>query len=312
MRGTVVQSTGNFYDVLLADGSIIICRLKGKFRLDKKKQTNPIAVGDFVMVEEGPGETDEQKNYIINEILPRNNYIVRSDIHKSAYKHVIASNIDQTVVIASLKQPRTAFGFIDRVLITSEVYGIPAKVIFNKHDLYEEKDDELLQELMYSYNEAGYESFSTSVLNKENLEQLHQVFENKTSLIIGLSGVGKSSLVNSIFPHLNLKTGAISAYTEKGLHTTTFAHMYRINEHSFIIDTPGIKEFGLVDIDEYEVGHYFPEIRKEMNNCKFNNCLHINETGCAVKQLLEEGKFSPSRYTSYLTFYEEIKGAKKW
>ena len=191
MRGTVVQSTGNFYDVLLADGSIIICRLKGKFRLDNKKQTNPIAVGDFVMVEEGPGETDEQKNYIINEILPRNNYIVRSDIHKSAYKHVIASNIDQTVVIASLKQPRTAFGFIDRVLITSEVYGIPAKVIFNKHDLYEEKDDELLQELMYSYNEAGYESFSTSVLNKENLEQLHQVFENKTSLIIGLSGVGK-------------------------------------------------------------------------------------------------------------------------
>lgn len=312
MRGTVVQSTGNFYDVLLADGSIIVCRLKGKFRLDNKKQTNPIAVGDFVMIEKGASESGDEPNYIINEILPRNNYIVRSDIHKSAYKHVIASNIDQTVVIASLREPRTAFGFIDRILITSEVYGIPAKVIFNKHDLYQEKENELLLELMYSYNEAGYESFSTSVLNKENLEQLHEVFENKTTLIIGLSGVGKSSLVNSIFPHLNLKTGAISAYTEKGLHTTTFAHMYRINENSFIIDTPGIKEFGLVDIDEYEVGHYFPEIRKEMQNCKFNNCLHINETGCAIKTLLEEGKFSPSRYTSYVTFYEEIKNAKKW
>ncbi len=307
MRGTVVQSTGNFYDVLMADDSIIVCRLKGKFRLENKKQTNPIAVGDFVMIEK-----DEQNNYSIYEILPRNNYIVRSDIHKKEYKHVIASNVDQAVVIASLRQPRTAFGFIDRVLLTSEVYGIPAKVIFNKHDLYKEKDDALLQELIFSYNDAGYESFSTSVLNKENLEQLHAVFENKTTLIIGLSGVGKSSLVNSIFPHLNLKIGAISAYSEKGLHTTTFAHMYRINEHSFIIDTPGIKEFGLVDIDAYEVGHYFPEIRKEMHNCKFNDCVHINEAGCAIKQLLEEGKFSPTRYTSYITFFEEIKAAKKW
>jgi ribosome biogenesis GTPase / thiamine phosphate phosphatase len=307
MRGQVVQSTGNFYDVMLADDSIVVCRLKGKFRLDNKKQTNPIAVGDYVMIEK-----DEQNNYSINEILPRKNYIVRSDIHKKEYKHVIASNVDQTVIIASLRQPRTAFGFIDRVLLTSEVYGIPAKVIFNKHDLYKEKDDALLQELLFSYNEAGYESFSTSVLNKENIEQLHQVFENNTSLIIGLSGVGKSSLVNSIFPHLNLRVGAISAYSEKGLHTTTFAHMYRINQNSFIIDTPGIKEFGLVDIDAYEVGHYFPEIRKEMNNCKFNDCMHINEAGCAIKDLLEEGKFSPTRYTSYITFVEEIKAAKKW
>lgn len=307
MHGQVVQSTGNFYNVMLDDESIIICRLKGKFRLDNKKQTNPIAVGDFVMIEK-----DEQNNHSINEILPRKNYIVRSDIHKKEYKHVIASNVDQTVIIASLRQPRTAFGFIDRVLLTSEVYGIPAKVIFNKHDLYKEKDNALLQELLFSYNEAGYESFSTSVLNKENIEPLHQVFENNTSLIIGLSGVGKSSLVNSIFPHLNLRVGAISAYSEKGLHTTTFAHMYRINQNSFIIDTPGIKEFGLVDIDAYEVGHYFPEIRKEMNNCKFNDCMHINEAGCAIKDLLEAGKFSPTRYTSYITFVEEIKAAKKW
>jgi len=307
MRGTVVQSTGNFYDVMLSDERIIICRLKGKFRLDNKKQTNPIAVGDFVMV-----EADEQNNYSIYEILPRNNYIVRSDIHKKEYKHVIAANIDQTVVIASLRQPRTAHGFIDRVLLTSEVYGIPAKVIFNKHDLYIEKDNNLLQELMYGYNEAGYESFSTSVMANENLEKLHAIFENKCTLITGLSGVGKSSLVNSIFPNLNLRVGEISKYSEKGLHTTTFAHMYRLNKNSFIIDTPGIKEFGLVDIDAYEVGHYFPEIRKEMHNCKFNDCMHINEDGCAIKKLLEEGKFSPTRYISYVTFHEEIKAAKKW
>jgi len=306
MPGKVIQSTGSFYDVLLENSGTITCRLKGKFRLDEKKLTNPIAVGDDVDVEVEDGSA------VITGIHPRKNYIVRSDAHKKEFKHVIAANIDQTVVIASLIQPRTAYGFIDRVLLTSEVYDIPAIVIFNKHDLYRKKENELLEELMFSYNEAGYKSFSTSIVLAENLDMLKELFSNKTSLLTGPSGVGKSSLVNTIEPGLNLKVKEISKYSEKGQHTTTFARMHALRDGGYVIDTLGIKEFGLVDIEAYEVGHYFPEIRRLMGQCRFNNCLHINEEGCAVKELLDEGKFSPTRYISYITIHEEIKEAEKW
>ncbi|MBC8173741.1 MAG: ribosome small subunit-dependent GTPase A [Chitinophagales bacterium] len=307
MRGKVIQSTGSFYDVLTEDGKIISCRIKGKFRLDEKKQTNPVAVGDIVEVD------IEEGSSIIKEIHSRRNYIVRSDTHKKEFKNIIAANIDQTVIIASLVQPRTSYGFIDRVLLTAEVYDIPAYVVFNKSDLLKkQKDWALLDELLFSYNEAGYSSFTTSLIKKENLDVLQSILKNKTTLLTGHSGVGKSSLINFIEPQLNLKVKEISKYSEKGQHTTTFAKMHPLTFGGFIIDTPGIKEFGTVDIEAYEVGHYFPEIRRIMHTCRFNNCLHINEEGCAVKELLESGKFSPTRYRSYITIHEEIKTAKKW
>lgn len=307
MLGTVIQSTGSFYDVLLESGEVITCRLKGKFRLDEKKQTNPVAVGDKVKIDK-----DEKDESVIEEILPRKNYIIRSDPHKKEYKNVIAANIDQCVIIASLTQPRTSYGFIDRVLLTAEVYDIPACVIFNKHDLYREKENNLLQELMFSYNEAGYKSFSTSIIKKENLDTLKTLLQNKSTLITGHSGVGKSSLVNSIEPQLNLKVKEISKYSEKGQHTTTFARMHPLSFGGFIIDTPGIKEFGLMDIEAYEVSHYFPEMRSRIGQCKFKNCLHLNEGGCVILQLLDDGKFSPTRYNSYVTIHEEIKANKRW
>lgn len=306
MLGTVIQSTGSFYDVLLENKTMITCRLKGKFRMEDKKLTNPVVVGDVVDVDVEEGSS------VITEIHQRRNYIVRSDTHKKEFKNILAANIDQTIVIASLKQPRTPYGFIDRVLLTSEVYDIPAIVIFNKHDIYGKKENELLEQFMFGYNEAGYISFSTSVLKSENLERLKELLKNKTSLITGPSGVGKSSFVNAVEPGLDLRVKEISKYTDKGQHTTTFSRMHLLSFGGYIIDTPGIKEFGLVDIEAYEVGHYFPEIRKLMGQCKFNDCLHINEEGCAVKALLEEGKFSPYRYNSYVNFHEEIKAERKW
>lgn len=274
--------------------------------MEDKKLTNPVVVGDLVDVDLEEGSS------VIIEIHPRRNYIVRSDTHKKEFKNILAANIDQTIVIASLKQPRTPYGFIDRILLTSEVYDIPAVVIFNKHDLYGKKENELLEQFMFGYNEAGYISFSTSVLKSENLERLKELLKNKTSLITGPSGVGKSSLVNAIEPGLDLRVKEISKYTDKGQHTTTFSRMHLLSFGGYIIDTPGIKEFGLVDIEAYEVGHYFPEIRKLMGQCKFNDCLHINEEGCVVKALLEEGKFSPYRYNSYVNFHEEIKAERRW
>ncbi len=307
MTGTVIQSTGSFYEVQTPSGEIYICRIKGKFRLEDKKQTNPIAVGDFVDFDGAEGEGN------IHTIQKRRNYIIRSAPNKKEYKHIIASNIDQCVIIASIAQPRTSHGFIDRILLTAYVYDIPAAVVFNKHDLiHKEKEDQLLKELMFTYNTIDITSFSTSVTKNENTDRLKSLLQNKISLICGHSGVGKSSLVNCIAPDLNLKVGEISKYTEKGLHTTTFAHMYALPFGGSIIDTPGIKEFGLLDVEPQELGHYFPEIRSRMHNCKFNDCLHINETGCAVLDALENGEIAPSRYTSYLTFYAELKANKKY
>lgn len=307
MQGRVIQSTGSWYEVILDNGAFISCRLKGKFRLEDTKLTNPIAVGDIVSV-----DADEDGSSVITEIHKRKNYIIRSATHKTEHKHVIASNVDQVIIIATLKQPRTSTGFIDRVLLTAEVYGISAYVVFNKYDIYSDKEKEEIEELEFTYNEIGYEAFHTSVIESQNVFRLKEILKNKISLLSGHSGVGKSSLINAMEPALNLRVANISKAHNKGTHTTTFARMHALSFGGFIIDTPGIKEFGTVDMEPEEIGHYFPEIRNRMHQCRFNNCVHYNEEGCAIKAALDNHEIAPSRFINYLSVYEEVKAKKKW
>ncbi len=307
LAGRIIQSTGSWYEVILENGSVLRCRLKGKFRLRESKFTNPVAVGDAVII----GRDEDGSNNIM-EILPRKNYIIREATHKTDHKHIIASNIDQVLVVATLKLPRTSTGFIDRLLLTAEVYGITALVVFNKCDLYNAKDRDLLAELEYTYRQAGYSVLHTSVPGNTNIQQLTEVLTDKTTLIAGHSGVGKSSLINAVEPSLQLRVDAISKAHGKGTHTTTFARMMPLSTGGFIIDTPGIKEFGTVDMEPGEISHYFREFRKYLPECRFNNCVHYNEEGCAVKQALENLEIAPSRYINYLSVYEEVKSKKKW
>lgn len=306
-QGRVIQSTGSWYEVMLNNGATISCRLKGRFRLQDNKLTNPIAVGDSVMV-----DADEDGSSVITQINTRKNYIIRAATHKTEHKHIIASNIDQLIIIATLKMPRTSSGFIDRVLLTAEVYGIPAFVIFNKYDIYNAKDKEALAENEHIYNAAGYQSFHTSVIDNLHVTQLKEILQDKTSLIAGHSGVGKSSLINAMEPGMNLRVDIISKAHGKGTHTTTFARMMPLSFGGFIIDTPGIKEFGTVDMEPEEINHYFPEFRKYLSQCRFNNCVHYNEEGCAVKAAVENLEIPPSRFINYLSVYEEVKSKKKW
>lgn len=307
MRGRVIQSTGSWYEVLLDNGAVISCRLKGKFRLQGKKLTNPVAVGDMVLV-----DADEEGSSVITEIEPRHNYLVREAPQKKEHTHIIASNIDQVIVVATLVKPRTSPGFIDRVLFMAEVYGIPAYVVFNKYDLYTEEEKELLMEWGGTYILAGYPAFHTSVLSAENISRFGALLKDKITLLTGHSGVGKSSLVNALEPTFNLRIKEISAYHEKGQHTTTFARMFPLSMGGFIVDTPGIKEFGMVNVSAEEAGHFFPEIRERMEHCQFSNCVHYNENGCAVKAAVGSGEMSEQRYISYLSIYEELKSKKPW
>ena len=307
MDGVVIQSTGSWYAVKLSDGSVVDCRIKGKFRLQEKKVTNPVAVGDIVTV------VQEGNDAVINSIHTRKNYIVRSTPHKKEHKHILAANIDQCIVIASVAQPRTSYGFIDRVLLTAYVYDIPAAVVFNKSDLIKKKKEEnITKTLIETYVSIGHTSFSTSVVKKENLDLFRELLSGKISLLCGHSGVGKTTLINAIEPSLDLKVQEISRYTEKGQHTTTFARMYDLSSGAKIIDTPGIKEFGIVDIGPEELGHYFPEMRERMQQCRFNNCVHINEEGCAVLNAVDTGEIAATRYLSYLSFYDELVAQKQW
>lgn len=295
MIGILTKSTGSRYLVRLPNGEIIDCVLKGKIRLDGRKTTNPVAVGDVVDV-----ESDENGDYVIANIHPRKNYIIRKSINLSKQAQILASNLDQAMLVVTLVAPRTSLGFIDRFLITAEAYSIPAILVFNKSDVL---DDELLalqQEIISIYENAGYKCIVVSSLKNRNVEEVKTLLKDKTTLISGHSGVGKSTLINAIEPGLDLKTGDISSVHLKGMHTTTFAELHPLSFGGFIIDTPGIKELGLVEMKKEEVGHYFPEIRKVMNNCKFNNCLHVNEPKCAVKEAVENGEISEERYHSYL------------
>lgn len=295
MIGIVAKSTGSRYLVRIDSGDVIECVLKGKIRLDGRKTTNPVAVGDLVDI-----ERDENGDYIISNIHARKNYIIRKSINLSKLAQILASNLDQAMLVVTLVAPRTSLGFIDRFLITAEAYTIPAILVFNKSDILDKELLALQQEIIDIYEKIGYQCVVVSGLKKENLDTVKDLLKNKTTLISGHSGVGKSTLINAIEPSLDLKTGDISSVHLKGMHTTTFAELHSLSFGGFIIDTPGIKELGLVEMKKEEVGHYFPEIRKVMNNCKFNNCLHVNEPKCAVKEAVERGEISEERYHSYL------------
>lgn len=297
LEAKVIKSTGSWYTVLTEAGEKIDCRIKGIFRTKDIKTTNPVAVGDRVVIELEP----DQATGIIVELLERENYIIRKSANLSKQSQIIAANIDQAILVVTLASPRTSFGFIDRFLVTAEAYHIKALLIFNKIDIYEEEDLEFLQEVQQMYKDIGYDSLQISGLKQQNIDALQAMLIDKTSLISGHSGVGKSTLINRLIPDLELKTSAISDFSSKGVHTTTFAEMFELPQGGFIIDTPGIKELGIVDLKPEEISHYFPEMKKRLQNCKFNNCIHINEPGCAIKKAVDDSEISLTRYESYLS-----------
>ncbi|AFL84203.1 ribosome small subunit-dependent GTPase A [Belliella baltica DSM 15883] len=302
MNGRVVKSTGSWYIVKTENG-LVKSRLRGKFKQDDLKLTNPIAVGDYVTVTKEEG----QPTWTIDEILPRENYIIRKSTRKTHFSHIIASNIDQAFLIITLRNPRTSLGFIDRFLVSTESFRIPATIIVNKMDLeYKEKDLDYLQDIHDIYDILGYDVLEISALDESDLqEQFMPLLTEKTTLLSGHSGVGKSTLLNKIIPEADQVTKEISKFSAKGVHTTTFAEMFEIPKGGYLIDTPGIKEFGILDISDFELSHYFPEMRKYLGKCKYNNCRHINEPGCMVLEKLEEGYIHPYRYDSYINILNE-------
>ncbi len=305
--GSVIRSTGSHYTVMFADGRTMECRLKGKFRTKGLKNTNPVVVGDKVRV-----VTDEKHQIgIITEIYPRTNYIIRKAPRSSSPISILAANIDQALLVVTLHRPPTSTGFIDRFLLTAEAYEIPVYLVFNKMDLYNDDDLELLDTFAKYYASCGYGIIFTSVVMHQGLDELKEVLHNRTTLLAGHSGVGKSALIHAIEPSLNIKIGEISAYHKKGKHTTTFAQMHPLSHGGFIVDTPGIKEFGIIDFKKEEVALYFPEMRKLLPPCQFYNCTHDHEPGCAVKQAVKDGEIASWRYHNYLSVIhgEEIENA---
>lgn len=299
--GLVMRSTGSWYEVRTKEGHILQCRLKGKFKIKGLKVTNPIAVGDKVVYEI---EDETHNTGIISDILPRENYIIRQSVHKSAHGHLLATNIDQAVLIATLTFPRTSLGFIDRFLVAAESFRIPTVLIFNKLDLLDDEQVAYQKELTELYESLNYPCLFTSAINGNGITEFYDILKGKVSLIAGHSGVGKSTLVNAIAPDLDLRTSKVSTFANKGVHTTTFAEMFEIDDETFIIDSPGIKELGLADIEKEEIGHYFPEILALMNECRFHNCMHLDEPNCAIKEAVMDGGIAQSRYFSYLSMME--------
>jgi ribosome biogenesis GTPase / thiamine phosphate phosphatase len=294
-----MRSTGSWYDVRDTESRHIWqCRLKGKFKIKDLKVTNPIAVGDRVHFDI---EDQTENTGIILDILPRENYIIRQSVHKTAHAHLLAANVDQAVLIATLVFPRTSLGFIDRFLVTAESFRIPGVLVFNKQDLLNQDALDFQQELVDLYERLGYRCLTTTATEGGGLEEFLQLLEGKISLLSGHSGVGKSSLVNAIAPGLALRTKEVSTFANKGVHTTTFAEMFELSPGTFLIDSPGIKELGLAEMAPSEISHYFPEMRELLNECRFHNCLHVNEPGCAVKDAVESGQIAISRFESYLS-----------
>ncbi len=305
MNGLVVKNTGSWYQVKTDDGRYIECKIKGNFRLKDIKSTNPITVGDSVCIEE-----NNEGTAFITDIHDRKNYIIRRSSNLSKQSHIIAANLDQAFLIVTVNFPITTTTFIDRFLASAEAYRIPVSLIFNKIDRYRKEDLEYLDGLINLYEHIGYPCYKMSAKNDQDLISLEGLLKGKVTLLSGHSGVGKSTVINRILPGANLKTGDISEYHNKGMHTTTFSEMLELPFGGYIIDTPGIKGFGTIYMEEAEVSHYFPEIFKVSEKCRFNNCTHQREPGCAVVAAVEEHYISRSRYNSYLSILQDREEGK--
>jgi ribosome biogenesis GTPase len=308
MKGTVYRSTGSWYQVKDEENRFWNARMKGVFKLDDITSTNPIAVGDLVDFDE---ESKEDLTAIITRIHDRKNYINRQSPRHKHQQHIIAANIDQSVLLATLKEPKTSQGFIDRFLVACEMYHVPALIVFNKLDIYGEKEMDLFQSFQLMYEKIGYMVRGISIHQHSGLKELEDLLKDRLTLFSGHSGVGKSSFINEIIPHLSIKTKDVSGWSGKGQHTTTFAEMFDLPFGGRIIDTPGMREFGLIDVERSELSGYFPEMRERLNDCQFNNCLHINEPGCAIKEAVISGEIDEDRYVSYYHILESI-GEKSW
>lgn len=304
MQASIYKSTGSWYIARAENGKTFNARIKGIFKIDEITSTNPIAVGDVVNIEVEDGSEDTA---IITDIKERKNYIARTSPHNKNQHHIIASNLDQALLIATLKEPKTSQGFIDRCLVSAEAYHIPSVIVFNKIDIYKKKEWDAFEKLKTIYQGTGYPVHSMSMKTMEGAEDVKRVLKDKITLFYGHSGVGKSSFINYLIPDLELRTKEVSGWSGKGLHTTTFAEMFDLPAGGAkIIDTPGLREFALTGIEGSELSHYFPEMRTRLQNCRFNNCLHVDEPGCAVKEAVEDGKIYPERYISYCNILETI------
>jgi ribosome biogenesis GTPase len=308
MTGIVYKSTGSWYSVKDEGGKFWNARIKGVFKLDDITSTNPIAVGDVVDFEK---ENEAEGTVIITKIHDRKNYINRQSPRAKHQHHIIAANLDQSLLLATLKEPRTSQGFIDRFLVACEMYHVPAIVVFNKIDLYKNKEWEQYERLKDVYENIGYKVFPISIKEDKGIDDVNALLKEKITLISGHSGVGKSTFINAIMPGAKIRTQDVSGWSGKGLHTTTFAEMYDLPFEGKIIDTPGMREFGLVDVEREELSGYFPEMRQRLNDCQFNNCQHINEPGCAIKQAVIDGEIDEDRYVSYVNILESLQ-TQKW
>ena len=303
MRATVYKSTGSWYALKDDTGKLLQARMKGVLKIDEFTSTNPVAVGDRVEIEL---ENELENTAMITEVLERKNYINRQSPKARHQHHIVAANLDQSILIATIREPRTSQGFIDRFLVASGAYHVPAIVLLNKADVYAKKEWAIYEEWKQMYNEAEYPVLLCSLKESTGLNELQMMLKDKVTLFSGHSGVGKSTLINYLLPHLQLRTSKVSEWSGKGLHTTTFAEMFDLPFGGSIIDTPGMREFGLVDISRQELSHYFPEMRRLLGECQFNNCLHLEEPGCAIKKALTEGRINVDRYVSYCTILDTI------
>ncbi len=300
-KGLVIKSTGSWYTVKAEDGTLLECKIKGTFRLRGTRMTNPVAVGDHVTID----SESSGKQGLIKEVMPRKNYIIRRASNLSREYQIIAANIDQALLVVTLVSPETPLEFIDRFLASAEAYRIPVHLIINKMDLYDTKMLKEVDHLTNIYEQIGYPCLKTSIVQSDNIEPFRNLLKDKINVISGKSGVGKSSLINAVDPELQIKTEDVSSYHQTGKHTTTYSEMHPLIFGGYVIDTPGIKGFGVIDMERDEIYHFFPEIFRLSSGCQYYNCLHINEPNCAVIKALKKGTLSPSRYKSYRSLLEK-------